>query len=251
MSTPAGSTPPHPVLTKYYGRDADREPFVSALFDGAAQHYDWVCRLMALGSGQFYRRQALVRSGLARGMRLLDIATGTGLVARSALRTVGRPGVVIGLDPSRGMLREALKALPIPLVQGRAEALPFRSEFFDLASIGYALRHLADLGAVFRECVRVLKPGGRVLILEVSRPRSPITGWAMRVYLQNVLPAITRLGRGGVHAELLTRYYWDTIAECVSAETILDAMWGSGFVDVERRVFGGVFSEYTGRRPVS
>jgi demethylmenaquinone methyltransferase/2-methoxy-6-polyprenyl-1,4-benzoquinol methylase len=250
MSRPIGGrTTPHPTLKTYYERDGDRESFVGALFDAAAEHYDWVCRVMALGSGQFYRRQALLRSGLRRGMRLLDIATGTGLVARSAVHLLGRSGIVIGLDASRGMLQQALKTLPIPLVQGRAEALPFRGDFFDVASMGYALRHMADLGAVFQDCLRVLKPGGRLLILEISRPSSPVGVWAGRVYFQKILPAITRIGTRSSHAELLTKYYWDTIATCIPPETILCVLQQSGFVEVERRVFGRLFSEYGGKKP--
>ncbi len=252
MSTPTpGSTAPHPILERYHDRDGDRQSFVSALFDGAAEHYDWVCRVMALGSGQFYRRQALLRIGLGRGMRLLDIATGTGLVARPAVHILGEPGAVIGLDASRGMLQQAVRALPVPLVQGWAEDLPFRSDFFDVASMGYALRHMADLGTAFRECLRVLRPGGRFLILEISRPRSPVGLWAIRVYFQKVLPAISRIRTGSVYAELLTKYYWDTIAECAPPETILEVLRRSGFVEVEHRAFGGMLSEYAGRKPPS
>src|SRR5262245_35473002 len=146
------------TVEEYSRWSGDRHSFVTSLFDGAARHYDWICQVMALGSGQFYRRQALVRAGLAPGMRLLDVATGTGLVARSALPILGDSGLVIGLDPSRGMLEEAIKTLSAPLIRGRAEDLPLRSNFFDVASMGYALRHMADLGAAFRECLRVLKP---------------------------------------------------------------------------------------------
>ncbi|PWU22326.1 MAG: hypothetical protein C5B48_10205 [Candidatus Rokuibacteriota bacterium] len=245
----AGSTAPHPALTTYYDREGDRESFVTELFDGAAAHYDWVCRVMTLGSGQSYRRQALRRAGLGRGMRLLDIGTGTGLLARSALSTLGPPGLVIGIDASHAMLQQALKALPMPVVQGKAAALPFSRDFFDVVSIGYALRHVGDLAAAFRECLRVLKPGGRLVILEISRPRSPVSLWAIRVYLQKVVPAITRIGTRSAYARLLTRYYWDTIAACVPPETILDVLRQAGFVGVERHVIGGVFSEYGAGKP--
>ena len=119
---------PHPVLGKYYGSEGDRRPFVTALFDSAAGYYDWVCAVGSLGSGQFYRRWVLEHTGLRPGMRLLDVATGTGLVARAALRILREPGAVIGLDPSSGMLREARKTLAVPLVQGRVETVLSRGE---------------------------------------------------------------------------------------------------------------------------
>jgi demethylmenaquinone methyltransferase/2-methoxy-6-polyprenyl-1,4-benzoquinol methylase len=244
-----GPAAPHRVLARYYPDHEARPAFVTDLFDAAAPHYDWVCRVMALGSGQSYRRQALVRAGLAPGMKLLDIATGTGLVARSAARMLDGPGAVIGLDASAGMLREAGKHVAMPLVQGHAEHLPFRSDSFDLASMGYALRHMADLGVTSRECLRVLKPGGRLLVLEISRPRSAAGLWATRVYLRGLLPAIARLATRSRSVETLARYHWDTIAECVPPETILAVLRASGFVDVERRVFAGVISEYAAVKP--
>ena len=72
------ATAPHPVLKKYYESESGRRPFVSALFDNAAQHYDWVCAMGSLGSGRFYRSWVLTQSGLRGGMKFLDIATGTG-----------------------------------------------------------------------------------------------------------------------------------------------------------------------------
>lgn len=242
-------TAPHPILQKYYESESDRRPFVTALFDGAARYYDWVCAVGSLGSDQFYRRYVLARSGLSRGMKLLDVATGTGLVARAAVRILRDPRTVIGLDPSGGMLREARKTLSMPLVQGMVEELPFGDGRFDFLSMGYALRHMADLGVAFRECLRVLKPGGRLLVLEITRPRSAVGGWLVRLYFQKLLPQVMRLGAGSAQAELLMKYYWDTIAECVPPETILAVLRASGFVAVERRVRGGLLSEYMGVKP--
>src|SRR5262245_32411470 len=172
-ATGTGSAP-HPVLTKYYERESDRRPFVSALFDNGAKHYDWINSLGSMGSGRFYRRWILTKTGLRPGMTLLDVATGTGLVAQAAAGILRESGAVVGLDPSIGMLRQAQKTLAIPLVQGRVEELPFATGRFDFLSMGYALRHMADLGVAFRQCLRVLKPGGRILILELTPPRSAV-----------------------------------------------------------------------------
>jgi demethylmenaquinone methyltransferase / 2-methoxy-6-polyprenyl-1,4-benzoquinol methylase len=242
---------PHPVLTRYYKDHDERHPFVIALFDGAARHYDRICRLMSLGSGQWYRRWALERAGLRPGMRLLDVATGTGLVARAAVDIVREPGAVVGLDPSAGMLAEARKSFDGALVQGRVEDLPFRPERFDVLTIGYALRHAADLDIAFGECLRVLKPGGRLLILEISQAPSSVSRRLIRLHFTLVLPWAIRLTTRNRHAQMLTRYYWDTIAACVPPETILESLRRTGFGDGRRRVFGGFLSEYTALKSAS
>ena len=102
--------PPHPKLGHYYASDGDRPSFVDNLFDEGAPDHEWVCRVMSLGTGENYRRRALLTAGLGQGMRILDIATGTGLVLRSANALTGTEGISVGLDPSRGMLDECRKS---------------------------------------------------------------------------------------------------------------------------------------------
>jgi demethylmenaquinone methyltransferase/2-methoxy-6-polyprenyl-1,4-benzoquinol methylase len=182
-------------------------------------------------------------------MRLLDVATGTGQVARAATRILGDPRGVLGLDPSSGMLREARRVHAGPLVQARAEAIPLRDDHFDMLSMGFALRHVATLETAFLEYRRVLKPGGRLLLLEISRPRSAVIRWAIRVYFQRILPLIIRLRTRSPDARLLMTYYWDTIDECVPAPMILAALRQAGFVDVEYRLLGACLSEYVARKP--
>jgi demethylmenaquinone methyltransferase/2-methoxy-6-polyprenyl-1,4-benzoquinol methylase len=164
---------------------------------------------------------------------------------------VGDPRRVIGIDPNNGMLREARTALASPLVRGRAEILPFRSDTFDMLSMGFALRHVEDLEVAFREYRRVLKPGGRVLLLEVSRPRSRVMRWVIRNHFQRVLPWLTRITTRSEPAELLMKFYWDTIDQCVPPETILDVLRRNGFVDVKRRVYCDFMSEYVAAKPIT
>jgi SAM-dependent methyltransferase len=162
---------PITLLRQYWSDEGSRRRYTDGLFDGTAGEYDFVERLLGLGSGPWYRRHALARVGLAPGMHVLDVATGTGLVAREALRLVGPTGSLVGLDPSAGMLGQAT-ALRVPLVRGFGEQLPFTTGTFDFVSMGFALRHVADLDALFREMHRVLKPGGIACILELTRPSS-------------------------------------------------------------------------------
>ena len=101
------SLAPHPTLSQYYGEDANRPKFIQGLFDHTARSYDRLERMVGLGTGPWYRRDALARAGLTTGMRVLDVAIGTGLVAREAAALVGDPRLVTGLDPSTGMLLQA------------------------------------------------------------------------------------------------------------------------------------------------
>jgi demethylmenaquinone methyltransferase/2-methoxy-6-polyprenyl-1,4-benzoquinol methylase len=245
---PPAPTRPHDTLREYYGADEARQGYINTLFDDTAQHYDWICRAMSLGSGQMYRKMTLERVGLQPGMRLLDVATGTGLVARSALDILGRPSAVVGLDPSQGMLRECRRLLPVSLVKGRGEILPCRDGTFDRLSMGYALRHVPDLLTTFREYRRVLKAGGQVLILEITRPRSAVGRFFVGLYLKQIVPLVARLGTRSPKAQTLMRYYWDTIDHCVSPEVILDTLTRAGFAAVDRLVMGGILSEYRGTK---
>lgn len=236
---------PHPPLARYYRRPEERPAFLRDLFDSAAGYYDRLCGVMSFGSGQWYRGWVLRRAGLRAGMTLLDVATGTGLVARAAASVAQTSEGMVGVDPSAGMLREARRAFAGPLAQGRVEALPFRDGRFDFVTIGYALRHAADLDIAFRECLRVLAPGGRLIILEISRPPTAAMRTVIRLYLTRVLPLLMR----AAHARLLMQYYWETIDACVPAEHIMDVLRQTGFVDIHRTVWGGVQSEYIATKP--
>lgn len=240
---------PHRPLEAYYSGEEGRRPFLRRIFDEAAGDYDLIERVMALGSGSRYRRRALVRAGLRPGMAVLDVATGTGLVAREAASVLGDRARVVGLDPSSGMLHAASSELGTSAVQGTAESLPFASASFDFLSMGFALRHMTDLTVVFSEFRRVLRPGGVVCLLEITQPNGRFARTVTKLYMRRIAPLVARAFARHAETARLMRYYWDTIEACVPPEEVLAALRDAGFTDVRRHVELRIFSEYTGRVP--
>lgn len=246
-AAPGAVNAPHPVLDAYYQDEAQKRRFIRKIFDETAGDYDRVDRVLAFGSGSWYRRRALRRAGLEPGMRVLDVATGTGLVAREIIRVLGNHEDVIGLDPSPGMMAAASEPLPLRLIQGQAERLPFASGTFDFLSLGFALRHMEDLLGVFREFRRVLKPGGRVLLLEITRAEGRVSGALLKFYMRSMVPMISRTVARHPDTPRLYRYYWDTIEACAPPDQVAATMRDAGFSAVDRYLELGIFSEFRGR----
>lgn len=236
-------------LRDYDQDESQRRRFLTRLFDETATHYDQIIDLMSLGSGAWYRRDALRRAGLTRGMKVLDVAVGTGAVARAAASIVGPSGRVVGLDPSTGMLREAKKRVPIPLTQAVAEWLPFRDGVFDFLSMGYAIRHVSDLGHTLGEYFRVLRGGGTLLILDFARPRSRVGHGLGRLYLDDIVPWMSRVCSGSQEAKRLVHYCWDSLENLVPPATITNSMTACGFDDARGAARFGLLSEYVGHKP--
>ncbi|HKQ25598.1 MAG TPA: class I SAM-dependent methyltransferase [Burkholderiales bacterium] len=241
---------PHPPLTGYYGRAEDRPGWVRRMFDGTAADYDRIERLMGFGLGSRYRRDALNRAGLQQDMQILDVGVGTGLVARQAAAIVGNPACVTGLDPSPGMLRNANVPAGVRLVEGSAENIPYPDASFDFVSMGYALRHITDLSEALCEFFRVLKPGGRLCILEITRPEKRFHAALLKCYLRGVVPWLAKLAARQADTPQLWSYYWDTIDACVPPGRVLHTFESAGFSNVHRHLELGIFSEYRAQKPV-
>jgi len=221
------------------------------LFDRTAKYYNTVEALF-LNGGLFYRRASMRIAGVGRGMTVLDVATGTGAVARNAAKLVGPTGRVFGVDPSRGMLGEARKVFHGPLTRGVAQELPFADDTFDFVTMGIALRHVSDLVAAFREYCRVLKPGGRLWILESHVATSRFGHWATKLVWAKIIPGLTYVFTGGSRdAKLLMDYYWDTVEQCVEPAKIVEALNTAGFEQARSRVtLPGAFCEYKATKPL-
>ena len=250
VSKPSTSSlAPHPPLSDYYQTEEQRGKLLAAQFDQVAQDYDWISQALSFGTGKQYRQQALKRTGLSEGHTILDVACGPGTVSMCAQQIVGKTGKVVALDPSHGMITEAKKQGITSVLQSKAEDLPFSNSRFDFISMGYALRHVSDLTLTFKEYLRVLKPGGRLLLLEISRPESALHYQISRFFLKSVIPWVSYVRTQNPQARSLMRYYWDTIESCVPPQAILQALEQSGFAQSQQfSLFGGLIRDYSGRK---
>lgn len=168
------------------------------MFTAIAPRYDLMNRLMTLGRDQIWRRTVVRLCNLPPGGRLLDVATGTGDIAYEALAAdpAARP---VGVDLTREMMvygQGKRSGLSFPFVEGDALALPFGADTFDAACSGFMMRNVVDIGAAFAEQVRVVKPGGRVVCLEITLPRTPVFGRLFRFYFFKLVPILGGLISG-------------------------------------------------------
>lgn len=178
-------------------------------------------------------------------MQVVDIAVGTGLLAREACTLTGDRCAVVGIDISEAMLAIAQEKFGISLIQGAAEALPLAPAIADFVTMGYALRHVADIEMAFREAIRILRPGGTIVLLEISAPRRRLNRVLASAYIGGILPLLSLLM---TRARALMRYHWETIANYMPPDAVMRVMIESGFRDVECANHFDLFQHYTGRK---
>jgi demethylmenaquinone methyltransferase/2-methoxy-6-polyprenyl-1,4-benzoquinol methylase len=243
------AAPVHPGIEDYYASPARRPSIARALFNRSARHYDLINRIFSLGSGAWYRRYCLRQAGVGPGMMIVDVAVGTGLLAREALTLMQGQGLLFGVDLSEAMLEIARKNLGIPLIQATAEALPIAPGTADFVTMGYALRHVADLDLTLREALRVLRPGGRVVLLEISAPSNRLARLAAGAIVGGVLPVLSLLLARDRQARALMSYHWRTIAAYAPPAAVLGAMRGCGFESTQCASELDLFHCYTGKKP--
>jgi demethylmenaquinone methyltransferase / 2-methoxy-6-polyprenyl-1,4-benzoquinol methylase len=143
------------------------------------------------------------------------------------------------------------KKLNVTTIVGTADAIPLENDRFDFLTMGYALRHVESLEKAFKEYFRVLKPGGRVLLLEITKPANRFAAAWFKFWFRSFYPAFTRVITGSREAQEMMRYYWETMDIVVPPEAIVAALKAAGFEEPKRYVLGGIFSEYSAVKPAS
>jgi demethylmenaquinone methyltransferase / 2-methoxy-6-polyprenyl-1,4-benzoquinol methylase len=212
---------------------------VRSMFDRIAPVYDAMNRLMTAGLDQRWRREA-AESVVRPGDRVLDACCGTGDLALAAARA---GGTVTGADFSRPMLERARRKAPeIEWIEGDALALPFADGSYDAATVGFGVRNLSDLDRGLRELRRVLRTGGRVAILEITRPRGLLAPF-YRLWFDVVIPLAGKVLPGGSAYTYLPA----SVRRFPDPQGLAQLMDESGFGEIRWRLFaGGIVALHTG-----
>lgn len=227
---------------------AEKAAYVQGMFDRIAIGYDRVNDLMTGGLHRLWKRRLLARVAAAPGDAALDLATGTGDLAIGLVCRVGAAGRVVGLDFSAGMLaiaRERPEGQAVEWCEGDMLALPFQDATFDVVTVGFGLRNVADLDRALAEIARVLRPGGRFGSLEVARPRTA----AMRAAVAAHCAVVPVLGRVFVGDGDPYRYLHASARAFADQDTLAERCRAAGLHDVAVcDLSGGALAIVTGRK---
>ena len=236
---------PKQMPDRYYQPGAERSSRVRALFDRVAARYDLINDLQSFGLHRLWKRRMLHLAAVRPGEAALDVCCGTGDLAKALSRAGAR---TIGCDFSAAMLSVARRRQSsIPYLQADALKLPFANEQFDLVTIGYGLRNLADFQHGISELLRVLKPGGRLLILDFGKPRNAVWRALYFGYLEIIVPLFGLIFCGDAAAY---SYILESLRAYPAQDGVSSMLQNSGCEQVEVFNFlGGVMSIHRAVRP--
>ncbi|WP_257279871.1 MULTISPECIES: bifunctional demethylmenaquinone methyltransferase/2-methoxy-6-polyprenyl-1,4-benzoquinol methylase UbiE [unclassified Endozoicomonas] len=232
----------------------DKEKLVAGVFHSVADSYDMMNDLMSMGVHRIWKRFTVELSAVRKGHHVLDIAGGTGDLTKQFSRLVGDTGRVVLADINESMLRVGRDRLidqgivgNVEYVQANAECLPFPENTFDCITIAFGLRNVTDKDEALRSMCRVLKPGGRLLVLEFSKTNNPLLTKAYDAYSFSLLPFMGKLVAGDSESY---RYLAESIRKHPDQETLKAMMKEAGFVNnTYHNMTGGIVALHKGIKP--
>lgn len=224
---------------------------VADVFHSVASKYDLMNDLMSFGIHRLWKRFTIERSGVRRGQRVLDLAGGTGDLASKFARLVGAEGKVVLSDINASMLEQGRQRLTdegivgnVEYVQANAECLPFPDNYFDCITMAFGLRNVTDKESALRSIFRVLKPGGRALILEFSKPVTPGLSSVYDLYSFKILP---KIGKLVTNDEASYQYLAESIRMHPDQQTLKQMMQEAGFEKCDfNNMTGGIVALHSG-----
>ena len=220
------------------------------MFDRIAASYELLNTLMSAGLHRVWNREVVAAAELRTGDRVLDLACGTGSLTRDLAKEVGPEGYVLGVDFSREMLRAAEKRPKSNVEYRLGDATDLEgveTGSFDAATIAYGARNIPGLDTLFSEMVRVVKPGGRVICLEIARPEGRLPAAFYGLWFDRLVPRLGARVSGDAWAY---SYLPESVKEFVAADELADIMERNGLQDVTWRGFsGGIVTLHVGTKP--
>lgn len=233
----------------------NKAQYVQETFNSIAKNYDLMNTLITLGLDKSWRRLAVKRSELREGGTGLDVCCGTGMLTMELARAAGPAGRITGLDFSENMLDVARQNIrefefkdSIQLIQGDAMNLPFENEVFVCATVGWGLRNVPDILQTVREMARVVKPGGKVISLDMAQPTIPVFRELYWLFFNKAIPAAGKLFSGNKKAY---DYFHDSAKAFVHQKELAGIFAEAGLIETGFiNLFGGVVAIVEGRKPI-
>jgi|TARA_B110000467_G_scaffold23585_1_gene21056 demethylmenaquinone methyltransferase/2-methoxy-6-polyprenyl-1,4-benzoquinol methylase len=227
---------------------------VADVFHSVASNYDLMNDLMSAGVHRLWKRMTIEMSGVRSGNKVLDIAGGTGDLAAKFSRIVGKDGYVVLADINESMLkvgRDRLMDLGVvdnvKFSQSDAQYLPFPDNTFDIITIAFGLRNVTDKELALKSMLRVLKPGGRLLVLEFSKPGNPVLSKIYDTYSFSILPKLGKLFADDAESY---QYLAESIRMHPDQQTLMGMMNDAGFTNTDfHNMTGGVVALHRGVKP--
>lgn len=224
---------------------------VAEVFHSVANKYDLMNDLMSLGMHRLWKRFTIEQAGLHKGQYVLDIAGGTGDLAKEFAKIVGKDGLVVLADINEKMLLQGRARLAdagvvgnVEFIQADAEKLPFPDNYFDCITIAFGLRNVTDKAAALRSMYRVLKPGGKCLVLEFSKPTLPVLD---KIYNEYSFKIIPKLGEWICNDRASYQYLVESIRMHPNQDSLKNLLETAGFEDVDyHNLTGGIVALHKG-----